>query len=200
MRPPGRRGFLLAVLIASGLLAGACTQPASVAAPEAPAQAEPQQPVSFLSRGKRLLAAREPDLAMKAFLSSMNVDGISAEAMTGAGLAAQQQGLLTSARRYFEIARKLAPDSVIVHNNLGVVLYMLKEYYPARNAFRTAFALSSGKSEMAERNLNRAEATIARMEQVPKTDPAISLDVIRLETSELRLIEAASPEVEVTAE
>ncbi len=197
MRPPGRRGFLSAVLIAFVLLAGACSQPqgatSGAAMREAPAG-------SYLARGKRMLVAREPDLAMKAFLTSISVEGISAEAMTGAGIAAQQRGLLTSARRYFEQARGLAPHSVIAHNNLGVVLYMLKEYYPARDAFRTAYALSSGKSEMAERNLNRAEATIARIEEVPKTDPAISHDVIRLGTSEFRLIEIASPEADVTAQ
>ena len=200
MRPPGRRGFLSAVLIASGLLAGACTRPEGAAA-GATVRAEPaEQTSAYLSLGKRMLAAREPDLAMKAFLASMSAEGISAEAMTGAGIAAQQQGLLTSARRYFEQARSLAPDSVIAHNNLGVVLYKLKEYYPARNAFRRAYALSNGKSEMAERNLNRAEAKIARMEKIPKTDPAISHDVIRLGTSEFRLIETASPEADVTAE
>ena len=204
MRPPGRRGFLSAVLIASGLLAGACTRPESMAegaiAGATVREATAGQTNSYLSLGKRMLAAREPALAMKAFLTSMSAEGISAEAMTGAGIAAQQQGLLTSARRYFEQARELTPNSVIAHNNLGVVLYKLKEYYPARNAFRRAYALSNGKSEMAERNLNRAEATIARMEKVPKTDPAISHDVIRLGTSEFRLIEAVSPEAEVTAE
>lgn len=204
MRPPGRGRFLPAVLIASGLLAGACTRPEGMAegatAGAAVREAPAGQTNSYLSLGKRMLAAREPNLAMKAFLTSMSVDGISAEAMTGAGIAAQRQGLLTSARRYFEQARSLAPDSVIAHNNLGVVLYKLKEYYPARNAFRRAYALSNGKSEIAERNLNRAEATIARMEKVPKTDPAISHDVIRLGTSEFRLIETASPEADVTAE
>jgi Tfp pilus assembly protein PilF len=197
MRPPGRRGFLSTVLIVSGLLVGACARlesaPASASAGEAPAG-------SYLSLGKHMLAAREPDLAMKAFLTSMSVDGVSAEAMTGAGIAAQQQGLLTSARRYFEQARRLAPDSVTANNNLGVVLYKLKEYYPARNAFRQALALSGGKSEMAERNLNRAEATIAQMEEAAKTDPAISHDVIRLGSSEFRLMEAASPDAEATVE
>jgi Flp pilus assembly protein TadD len=156
--------------------------------------------VSFLSQGNRLLAAREPELAMKAFLTSMNVEGISAQAMTGAGIAAQQQGLLTSARRYFEQARRLAPDSATAHNNLGVVLYMLKEYYPARNAFRTAYALSDGRSEMAERNLNQAEVTIALLEGVPETDPAVSHEVIRLGTSEFRIMEAAAPEADVMVE
>ncbi len=200
MRLRGRRGFLLAVLIASALLCGACAAPMNAAAPETPAKSEPRQPVSFLSRGNHLLSAREPDMAMKAFLSSMSVEGISTEAMTGAGMAAQQQGLLTSARRYFEQASELAPNSVIAHNNLGVVLYMLEEYYPARDEFRSAFALSSGKSEMAERNLNRAEATIARTEKIQKTDPAISHEVIRLGSSEFRLVETASPEADAMAE
>jgi Flp pilus assembly protein TadD len=194
----------LAVLIASGLLVGACTQPEGLpegATAGATVRAAPAgQANSYLYIGKRMLVAREPNLAMKAFLTSMSVEGISAEAMTGAGIAAQQLGLLTSARRYFEQARGLAPDSMTAHNNLGVVLYMMKEYYPARDAFRRAFALSGGKSEMAERNLNRVEATIAQMEEVPKTDPAISHEVIRLGTSEFRLIETASPEAEVTAE
>ena len=197
MRQPVRRGSLSAVLIASGLIAGACTQPdgatAGATMREAPAG-------SYLALGKQMLAAREPDLAMKAFLTSMSVDGISVDAMTGAGIAAQQQGLLSSARRYFEQARRLAPDSMVAQNNLGVVLYMLKEYYPARNAFRRAFALSNGESKMAERNLNRVEATIAQIEEIPATNPAISHDVIRLGTSEFRLIETASREADVMAE
>jgi Tfp pilus assembly protein PilF len=204
MRPPGRRGCLSAVLIVSGLLAGACTRPESVAEDalaEAVVHEVPPGPaISYLTLGKRMLVAREPDMAMKAFLASMNADGISAQALTGAGIAAQQQGLLTSARRYFEQARDMVPESVIAHNNLGVVLYKMKEYYPARTEFKRAYALSGGKSEMAERNLNRTEATIAQLEMVPKTDPAISHDVMRLGTSEFRLVDAAPPEAEATAE
>jgi hypothetical protein len=47
-----------------------------------------------------------------------------------------------------------------------VVLYQMKEYYTARDEFRSAFAISSGKSEMAALNLNRAEATIASIEEI----------------------------------
>ena len=98
MKPACRRGFLRAALVAFVLLSGACTQLSDGAAPEVSAQAEPRQPVSNLSRGKYLLTAREPDLAMKAFLTSMSVDGISVDAMTGAGIAAQQQGDRKSTR------------------------------------------------------------------------------------------------------
>jgi tetratricopeptide (TPR) repeat protein len=108
--------------------------------------------------------------------------------------------LVTSARRYFEQATRLAPDSVTAQNNLGVVLLMLKEYYPAREAFRTAFALSSGQSEMAERGLNRVEAEIALIEGDGQANPAISHDVLRLGSSEFRLIESAPPRADVPAE
>jgi hypothetical protein len=53
---------------------------------------------------------------------------------------------------------------------------------------------------MAERNLNRAEATIAAIEMVPETDQAVSHDVIRLGGGEFRLVEAASPETDAMAE
>jgi Flp pilus assembly protein TadD len=161
---------------------------------------KPSQPASFLSLGNRMLAAHEPDLAMKAFLSSMNAEGISFEAMTGAGIAAKQMGQLKTARRYFEQASKLAPDSVLAHNNLGVVLYIMKEYYPARNEFRSAFALSSGRSEIAERNLNRAEATIARIERIPETGSVISQEAIRREDGEIVPGEPSSMEAEAMAE
>lgn len=189
MKPACRRGFLRAALVAFILLSGACTQLSGGAVAEVSAQAETQQPVSYLSRGKYFLTAREPDLAMKAFLTSMSVDGISVAAMTGAGIAAQQQGLLVSAQRYFEQARNLDPQSVAANNNLGVVLYMRKEYYPAQSAFQTAYALSSGTSEMAERNLNRAEATIARIEGLPETDPAAAQNEALFGTDEFEFTE-----------
>jgi len=200
MMPPGRRGFLSAILIATGLFCGACAELIDAVAPEASAISETPQPASYLSLGNKLLAAREPDLAMKAFLSSMSVEGITVEAMTGAGIAAQQQGLLITARRYFEQASQLAPDSVIAHNNLGVVLYTLKEYYPAREEFKSAFALSSGRSERAMQNLDRAEAAIARIEKIPETDGTIAQEVISRENGEFQLIDSASPEADEIAE
>lgn len=172
MNPTRRRKFLRATLVSFVLLSGACALQSGVVTPEKPAQAEAAQAVSHLSRGKFFLTAGEPDLAMKEFIASMSVDGISVAALTGAGIAARQQGLLTSAQRYFEQARSLDPLSVAANNNLGVVLYMLKEYYPAQNAFKIAYALSSGTSETAARNLNRADATIARIEGLSQTDLA----------------------------
>jgi Flp pilus assembly protein TadD len=201
MMPSGRCGFLpAALLITTGLASSACAVPDEAAGPESTIISKPAQPESFLSLGNRMLAAREPDLAMKAFLSSMSVEGISVEAMTGAGIAAKQQGLLKSARRYFEQARKLAPDSVLTHNNLGVVLYMMKEYYPARNEFRSAFALSSGRSGIAERNLNRVEAKIARIEKIPEEGSITSQETIHREDGEIRPVESTSNVADTMAE
>ncbi|MEM6664166.1 MAG: tetratricopeptide repeat protein [Pseudomonadota bacterium] len=117
---------------------------------------------TWLDLGQQYLQAGRPSQAQRAFVRSMRVEGMTAAAMTGAGLAAEQQGLLTEARRFFERARDLAPSSVIAHNNLGAVLYALKEYHPAKKAFLAAFALSSGKNRVATHNLSLVELALER--------------------------------------
>ena len=187
---PGR------IPIASLLLAA--TALAACAAQDRPA--EPQQtaaPGAYLVHGKRLLAINEPEAAFDAFMASIRVDGVSAEALVGAGIAAQKQGLLTASRRYLEQAARIDPASVAAHNDLGVVLFLLKEYYPARDAFRVAFALSSGTSEIAERNLNRADAVVAEIEQAGQEDPEISHRVVRLGTSAFRITPVGEPPAEM---
>jgi Tfp pilus assembly protein PilF len=204
MNPLGRRGSLSGALFLVGLAVSSCVSPGfhpvSATLSETPVAVEPKRAETYLSVGKRLLAAREPDLAIKAFQRSINNEGVSAQAMTGAGIGYQRMGLLTTARRYFEQATFLAPNSTITHNNLGVVLYQMKEYYLARDEFRTAFAISNGASEMAESNLNRTEAIIAAIELAPETDQAISHDVIRLGGGEFQLVDADLPEVDAMAE
>ncbi|HSF93424.1 MAG TPA: tetratricopeptide repeat protein [Thermohalobaculum sp.] len=157
---------------------------------------------TYLKLGKSLLLANEPELAFDAFIASIRLDGVSAEALTGAGIASQKQGLLTAARRYFEQAVELDPTSVTANNNLGVVLFLMNEYYPARDAFRAAYALSSGRSEIAERNLNRTEAVVAQIEEARQEDPETSHRVVRLGTSVFRITpsEDASPAEMIGAE
>ena len=151
--------------------------------------------VTYLELGKAMLAAREPELALRAFNTSLSLEGFTAEAMTGAGIAAHRQGLVTLARRYFEKARDLAPDSIIARNNLGVVLFLLKEYYEARDEFRTAWRLSGENSDTARRNLDLVEETIALIEAGEKPDPAATQAVVRLGSDQFRLIERESEEV-----
>ena len=198
MRPTRPRACRWAGLLAAFLLAAACRGPEGAAELEPQPQLQPERGQTYLSLGKRMLATDEPALAMRAFTASMGAEGLTAEAMTGAGIAAQRQGLLTAARRYFEAARDLAPRSATVHNNLGVVLFELEEYHAARAAFRTALGLSGRESEAAQENLARAEAAIAR--QGPLADDPGAPRVVRLGTDRFRITEAAPPESEAEAE
>jgi len=195
MRLAGKPPALSAILSAAGLALAGCAE----SGPLANLEARPDNPVvsapapangGYLAMGKRLLASDEPELAYDAFLASIRTEGLTAEALTGAGIASEKQGLLTEARRYFERALTLDPESLAANNNLGVVLFRLKEYYPARDAFRAAFALSSGQNDIAERNLNRVEEVVAQIEEAEKSDPAASYRVVRLGTREFRITPA----------
>lgn len=147
------------------LSAGACEflPPGPLAGLEAPAPL-PRPMTSWLDLGRRLLAADRPEQAQAAFIRSLRLEGITAAALTGAGIAAERLGMLTEARRFFEQARLRAPDSVTVENNLGAVLYRLGEVHDARRAFQAALSLSHGTSDVAARNLGISEAAIRRAE------------------------------------
>jgi len=195
------RILAVAAVVALAFLASGCAQPeGGLADLEPPPVVEPAPTQTYLGLGSRLIAAREPELALKAFQTSLAVEGISAQAMTGAGIASQQQGLLHEARRYLEQASLLAPESPTAHSNLGVVLLQLKEYHAARDEFRSAFALSSGADELAAHNLNRTQEIIEAIEQNPGTDPTISHDVVALGGGQFKLVEAARAETDVIAE
>jgi len=214
MRPPEFRRVASGVLLAVGALSGTCIAPTAGAAadpepqaptPQAPTQQAPtpqtvlQPGESYLAAGRRLLVAREPALAMGAYLSEIASKGSSFDALTGAGIAAYQRGLLSLARRYFHEANRLDPESAVGLTNLGVVLLDLKEYYPARNALRTAVALTSGENALALNNLNRAEAAIDEIEHQPPPDAALSREVVRLGSSEFSLRDAATKETNTDA-
>ncbi len=125
-----------------------------------------------------------------AFTASLTAEGLSAEAFTGAGIAAQRQGMLGTAREYLEHARKLAPRSAIAHGNLGIVRLAQKDYHDARSAFRSAMALSDGDGDEAlRRNLERAEMAIAARESGAADDPAATRRVVRLGSDSFRLTE-----------
>ena len=194
MTPAGVRKLQWTSLLVLGLLGFACTPKDPTATLEPSPEVRPAANQTYLSLGKQFLASNEPSLAMKAFAASMSAEGPSAEAVTGAGIAAEQQGLLTEARRYFERAREIAPNSAVVYNNLGVVLYKLEDYHGARSAFRAALELSGGESGSARDNLEQTEAVIARLALDPAADAAATWEVVRLGTDRFRLVEATKPE------
>jgi len=143
---------------------------------------------TWVDVGVRLLAEGEPEVAEMAFVRSLNRDGSSAEALSGMAVAAEKQGQYNKAKRFFELAREEAPDSVLTNNNLGVALYRLGEYYAARQAFKAAFALSSGTSGIAAFNLEMSEAAVQLNAERSKANPALSHRVVRLGSSEYRLV------------
>jgi len=208
-RAGGNRPLLLATLPLAGFLLSGCLEPGASAVsasatatepatgPARPAAVAATPDRTYLKLGAALLAADEPRQAYDAFMASIRVEGLSAEALIGAGIASERQGLLTAARRHFEKALELDAESLAANNNLGVVLLRLKEYYLARDAFRVAFALSSGRSEIAERNLARAEMAVALIEEAEKADPAVSHRVVRLGTSEFRITPLAESPAEM---
>jgi Flp pilus assembly protein TadD len=166
-----------------GLAAAGCARPGpfAEAVPPAPPAAE-----DLIAEGTLLLRAGDPQGAYRHFIRAINTGERRAQALTGAGLALEAQGMLTRAREYLERARDLAPGAAVTHNNLGVVLYRLGEYREARRAFRTAFAVSSGQNGVARANLELAEREIAAR-RMPEATP-VTLRVQRLGSSEYRLL------------
>jgi len=126
---------------------------------------------TYLELGRQYLQAGDLRRARDAFIRSIRVEGMSASALTGAGVTAEREGLLAQARTYFELARDRAPESVITHNNLGAVLYRAGAYNEAKQAFQAAFALSSGKSRIAHHNLGLTELALRELARstVPMT-------------------------------
>jgi len=126
---------------------------------------------TYLDLGRQYLKVGDLRRAKDAFVRSIRVEGMSAAALTGAGVVAEREGLLAHARNYFELARDRAPESVITHNNLGAVLYRQGNYNEAKQAFLAAFALSSGKSRIAHHNLGLTELALRDLERstVPMT-------------------------------
>lgn len=157
---------------------------------------EPAAPLpdaeASMAEGRLLLRSGEYDLAYSAFITALRTGNNPAEALTGAGLALEAQGLLTRAREHFERAAEIAPGSDVAHNNLGVVHYRLGDYARARLSFRTAFAVSSGQSAIAAANLRAAERALAARSAPVETGSGYSLQ--RVGSSEYRLL--APSEVE----
>lgn len=172
-------GLRVASVFFALLLAAGC-QLQSPTAKLPPADALPAPQTTYLALGRTLLKQNRVDLARDAFIRSIRVEGASAAALTGAGITAEKQGLLNEAQRFFERARLLAPDSVLAHNNLGAVHYRLGEYHAARRAFRTAFALSSGASQIAAKNLTMSELAIARASEGPDVIVRNPIQLMRL--------------------
>jgi len=122
---------------------------------------------TWLALGARLLEEGDNEGAHRAFIRSLRIEGPSAAAFTGAGVAASRQGLLTRAIRHFEHASALDPLYAAAHNNLGAALYAQGDYVGAERAFRAAYRLGDGDSIEIAKNLALAEMAHGQGEAGP---------------------------------
>ncbi len=182
----GESQFFALVLVL-GLTAGCTAVELQNSTKPEPVAQLPRSEGTYLNMGRHLLRSNQPDLARDAFIRSIRTEGLSAEALTGAGLASERQGLMHDALRYFQHAANIAPSSVLAQNNLGAALYRLERFYEAKQAFQAAFALSSGKNRVAEHNLGLADLAIRREQNEGLALAPNPLPVVRLGSGEYTL-------------
>lgn len=117
--------------------------------------------VDGLLVGHRLMAAGEPELALKAYFRAAAEDGITVDTLSAIGSANLALGRLGQAEQILRRALEQDPTFVPALNNLGCVLMERGKVGEARLVFQQAYALDSGQSDSIRENLKRA---IARSE------------------------------------
>lgn len=132
--------------------------------------------VDGLLVGHRLMAANEPDLALKAYLRAAAEQGINADVLSALGSANLALGRLGQSEQMLRRALELDPAFVPALNNLGVVLMEQGKTGEARVIFQQAFALDSGQSDSIRQNLQAAiEKTTVSVYDPQQEEPTFSL-------------------------
>ncbi len=118
--------------------------------------------------GHRLMAAGEPELALKAYYRAAAEQGVNVDVLSAIGSANLALGRLGQAEQI--LRRAIEEDATFVPaiNNLGVVLMERGKFGEARITFQQAFAIDSGESDSIRENLRLA---IAKTEGVVYSDP-----------------------------
>ena len=106
------------------------------------------------------MEAAEFELALAAYQRAASETGVDAEVLSAMGSANLRLGRLQQARKLLEKAVAQYAKSTSAWNNFGVVLINLGEFQQARQAFRVAFGLDNGSSELIRQNLILANRLI----------------------------------------
>ncbi|WP_374642311.1 tetratricopeptide repeat protein [Tabrizicola sp.] len=139
----------------------ACT-PGSGVSRNQPYGVDPRgEAVDGLMVGHRLMEAKQPELALKAYLRAAGEQGITTDVLSAIGSANLALGRLGQAEQILRRAVEQDNSSVPALNNLGVVLMERGNFGEARIYFQQAFALDSGQTDSIRENLKLA---IARSE------------------------------------
>ena len=121
--------------------------------PPVPLGTQRTQSVDGVTVGHRLMAAEEFELALSAYQRAASETGVNAEVLSGMGSANLRLGRLHQARTLLEKAVGQYSESASAWNNFGVVLINLGDYQQAQQAFRVAFGVDNGNSELIRQNL-----------------------------------------------
>ena len=106
------------------------------------------------------MEAGEFELALSAYQRAASETGVNAEVLSGMGSANLRLGRLPQARTLLEKAVEQYSKSASAWNNFGVVLINLGDYQQAQQAFRVAFGVDNGNSELIRQNLILANRLI----------------------------------------
>ena len=116
--------------------------------------------VDGLDVGHRLMAAGEPELALRAYLRAAGERGMNTDVLSAIGSANLALGRLGQAEQILRRAVESDPSFVAAQNNLGVVLMGRGKIPEARLVFERAFALDSGQSDAIRENLKLSIAAM----------------------------------------
>jgi tetratricopeptide (TPR) repeat protein len=131
--------------------------------------------VDGLTVGHRLMAAGEYELALKAYYLAASEQGATVDVLSAIGSANLRLGRLGQAETRLRQAIEADETFVPAWNNLGVVLMEQGKIAEAREVFRTAFALDSGRSDDIRENLRLAIAQTENLSYSAEEPPAYSL-------------------------
>ena len=151
--------FSLIILV--GLVLTACTN--TTTAPVSKGATMPAidlrgESVDPLAVAHNLMAADQPELALRAYYRAAATAGATADVLTGVGSANLRMGRLGQAEQILRQAIVADPKFAPAWNNLGVVLMEKGEISEAKEMFRRAYALDSGQSDSIRENLRTAIA------------------------------------------